>query len=697
MSLIFLFFIIILLSNPSPSLSQQARSFSLSDFPWRPTQNKVLVSRNKFFAAGFKPTPSAPNRYIFSIWYYNISGNNTIVWSANANSPVTDDSSLGISDNGVFRLIESSSGRNLLPGSSSATRNPNSTSLVLDDSGNLVYGSWESFNYPTDTILSSQIVNRKKERTLQTKNGKFNNENAFIKLEANGVVTQDNRATLVSSDFDEQNKSRRLTLDDDGNLRVQSFDIKTHEFTVVWLAVQEMCTVHGTCGDNAICMNDASNTDPTFCVCPPGFKNNTNVNESNSCVIKTPWNNNHGNTKFLQLDYVNFYGSDLKVHNFSVCQLKCLANPNCLGFDFKYDGKCYCVLQINQLRYGYCTTLRNIVIICTLFAAGLIFGVLFFWGFLKKYIKYRDMARSFSLEFLPAGGPKWFTYAELQAAADNFSNSVRKGGIGDVYKGKLGDHRVVAVKCSKNVTGGDAEFWAEVTIIARMYHLNFVRLWGFCAEKGQRILVYEHVRNGSLDKYLFPVSQILSLDKQEVINLRSTDLLKPILDWNIRYIIALDVARVIVYLHEECLEWAKLRKKEDMVSMSMARGTRGYMALEWLKPDPITPKADVYSFGMVLLDLVSGVGSNNIQGSLVHSEDLYLPRWAFGKVFKDMKVDDILDRQIKHCFDNRLHFDFVDRMVNTAIWCLQDLPEVRPSIGKVAKMLEGTVEIIEPK
>ncbi|MBA0809050.1 hypothetical protein Gohar_024734 [Gossypium harknessii] len=164
--------------------------------------------------------------------------------------------------------------------------------------------------------------------------------------------------------------------------------------------------------------------------------------------------------------------------------------------------------------------LRNIVIICTIFAAGLIFGVLFFWGFLKKYIKYRDMARSFGLEFFP-----------------------------------VGDHRVVAVKFLKNVTGGDAEFWAEVTIIARMHHLNVVRLWGFCAEKGQRILVYEHVPNGSLDKYLFPTSQILSLDKQEVINPRSTDSLKPILDWNIRYRIALNVARVIVYLHEECLEW----------------------------------------------------------------------------------------------------------------------------------------------
>lgn len=170
-------------------------------------------------------------------------------------------------------------------------------------------------------------------------------------------MTQDNGTTLVSSDFDEQNKSRRLTLDDDGNLRIHSFDLKTREFTVVWLAVQEMCTVHGTCGDNAICINDASNTDPTCCVCPPGFKNNTNVNESNSCVIKTPWNNDHSNTKFLQLDYVNFSGgsdqSDLKVQNFSECQSKCLANPICLGFGFKYNGKGYCVLQINQLRFGY--------------------------------------------------------------------------------------------------------------------------------------------------------------------------------------------------------------------------------------------------------------------------------------------------------------------------------------------------------
>ncbi|XP_022776565.1 G-type lectin S-receptor-like serine/threonine-protein kinase At1g34300 [Durio zibethinus] len=784
MSLLFLvsfLFFTLLLSNPLPSLSQQDRSFSFSDFPWLPTQNKSLVSGNKVFAAGFIPLTSSGNLYTFSIWYYNISGNRFIVWSANANSPVTSDSSLNISDTGELRLINSS-GQNLLPGQPAATGSRNST-LILEDGGNLVYGNWRSFDYPTDTILPNQTL----KTTLHSKNGKFSfqnrkslvfnsseywsTDNPFQKLEESGKVVQDNGATLVSSDFGEPNRFRRLTLDDDGNLRIYSVDPSTDEQEAVWLAVQEVCTVHGTCGPNAICMNDASNSDPTSCVCPPGFRKI--ANDNNSCEIKIPLRNPR-DTKFLQLDYVNFSGganqSNLNVQNFSMCESRCLANLNCLGFGFKYDGRGYCVLQIDRLLYGYwspgteaafflrvdksetdksnftgmtsllettCpvnislpfppeesdTTTRNIVIICTLFAAELISGVLFFWRFLKKYIKYRDMARTFGLEFLPAGGPKRFTYAELKTATNDFSNLIGKGGFGDVYKGELTDHRVVAVKCLKNVTGGDAEFWAEVTIIARMHHLNLVRLWGFCAEKGQRILVYEYVPNGSLDKYLFPASRIPSLDKEEEMDPSGTDVPKPILDWNIRYRIALGVARAIAYLHEECLEWvlhcdikpenillgddfcpkisdfglAKLRKKEDMVSMSRIRGTRGYMAPEWVKMDPITPKADVYSFGMVLLELVSGVRNFDMQGSLMDSEDWYFPRWAFDKVFKEMKVEDILDRQIKHCFDSRLHFDLVDRMVKTALWCLQDRPEARPSMGKVAKMLEGTVEITEPK
>jgi hypothetical protein len=488
----------------------------------------------------------------------------------------------------------------------------------------------------------------------------------------------------------------------------------------------------------------------------------------------------NSNIHFVRLDYVNYTSSEsmnqIYALNYTICESNCTRDSSCLGFGFKYDGSGYCVLlRGKQLQYGYwspgtelalflrldqkeseasnfigmtevmqttCpvrislplppkdsnTTTRNIVIICTLFAAELIAGVAFFWSFLKRYIKYRDMATTLGLELLPAGGPKRFTYSEIKAATNDFSNLIGKGGFGDVYKGELPDHRVVAVKCLKNVTGGDAEFWAEVTIIARMHHLNLVRLWGFCAEKGQRILVYEYISGGSLDKYLFRVKSKKGSGESEsdISHDTSSDpsiLEKPVLDWNMRYRIALGMARAIAYLHEECLEWvlhcdikpenillgddccpkisdfglAKLRKKEDMVTISRRRGTPGYMAPEWITADPITSKADVYSFGMVLLELVSGVRNFEIQGSVARSDEWYFPGWAFDKMFKEMRVEEILDSQICHAYDSKAHFQLVNRMVKTAMWCLQDRPESRPTMGKVAKMIEGTVEIMDPK
>ncbi|KAL7181125.1 hypothetical protein ACSBR1_040063 [Camellia fascicularis] len=780
-------FLLFLLSNPSPSFSQQRSniisSFSFSNSPWRPNQNQILLSPDTVFAAGFQRLPYSPN-FTFSIWYHNVSTTNTtVVWSANKGHAVSPSAALIITRSGELLLNDSSSSQNI----TKLVRNPNSTQLTLQNNGSLVFGNWSSFSSPTNTILPNQSIGG---TTLSSNNGKFkfldstnlvfnetdsywHTDNSFDELQGDGRVVQSAGASFICSDFGDK-RLRRLTLEDDGNLKIYSLDPSLNQWIVVWQAVQEPCTIHGTCGPNYICMSDGV-SDPK-CVCPPGFQD---FPKSQTCDRKIPWTNR--TTKFLRLDYVN-YSSGLNptnnAQNFLTCRARCLSNSACQGFLFKYDGTGYCVPQLGRLLNGYWSpgtetamflrvdesetdesnftgmtnlmettcpinislpyppeesnaTTRNIAIVCTLFAAELISGFLFFRAFLKKYIKYRDMAQTLGLEFLPAGGPKRFSYAELKDATNNFSNIVGRGGFGDVYKGELGDHRVVAVKCLKNVTGGDAEFWAEVTIIARMHHLNLVRLWGFCAEKGQRILVYEYVPNGSLDKFLFssrrvkPTSSEYEMDVDAVAVAvtvaESED--KPILDWNIRYRISLGVARAIAYLHEECLEWvlhcdikpenillgddfcpkisdfglAKLRKKEDMVSMSRIRGTRGYMAPEWVKMDPITPKADVYSFGMVLLEIVSGVRNYEMQGSKMESEDWYFPRWAFEKVFKEIKVEDILDRQIKHSYDSRAHFDMVNRMVKTAMWCLQDRPETRPSMGKVAKMLEGTVEITEPK
>ncbi|PWA65247.1 S-locus glycoprotein domain-containing protein [Artemisia annua] len=764
----------------------QTISSSIATFPWTPSQNKTLTSNNSIFSSGFIPAPNSPNEFIFSVYYKNISPITTI-WSLD--TLVNASSGLTIAVSGELRIAEAT-----LPGSPRASNSTNNTSFRLNNDGSLSVGSWSSFQHPTDTYVPNQnitghvlTVKRGPGSTFRFDgksllfSGGYDNEteyysiggNKFQSLDGQGKVQLENGATFITSDYGDVTL-RRIKLDTNGNLRVYSWDSGSGMWNVVWQAVPELCRIKGTCGPNFVCMY-GDTYDTTVCDCPPGFSQRTGSNGEEECKRKVEFGND---SKFLELDYVNFTGGSgqgdewsIEAWNFTMCESACANDIECLGFGYKYDGQRYCTL-VKQLYYGIWSpateaafflrvaksetdqtnftgltsilettcpvqislpfppeesksTTRNIAIISTLFAAELISGVAFFWAFLKKYVKYRDMARTFGLEFLPAGGPKRFSYAELKTATNDFSstNVVGKGGFGDVYKGVLTDHRIVAVKCLKNVTGGDNEFWAEVTIIARMHHLNLVRLWGFCAEKGQRILVYEYVPNGSLDKFLFQKFDYTNGNEDDAVEGSKLLDRKPILDWGIRYRIALGVARAIAYLHEECLEWvlhcdikpenillgadfcpkisdfglSKLRKKEDMVSYSRMRGTRGYMAPEWVKSDQITPKADVYSFGMVLLEIVTGVRNFDIQGSKMDSEDWYFPRWAFDKVYKEMNIEDILDKHIKQSYDSRLHEEMITRMVKTAIWCLQDRPEMRPSMGKVAKMLEGTVEIIEPK
>lgn len=776
----FVLFFTLLILKFSLSQSQQTNItvFSSSNSPWEPAQNQTLLSPNATFAAGFLRVPNSPNLYTFSVWFRNISPNDGVVWSA-TRFPLSAAASLRISRSGELRLVNSSvNGPNLWP--SPAVGNPNGTALSLLSTGNLVYANFQSFDNPINTIIPNQQIN---ETTLLSSNGKYrfdsrqlvfsgrndsywtNGNLTFMSLDQFGVMVYGDNAKYYSSDFGVE-KPRKLSLDNDGNLRLYSYDVELSQWIVRWQALFQLCMVHGTCGANSICIYDASNFS-TSCVCPPGYTKGA----GDSCQLKIPLRNLE-RTKFLRLDFVNFTGglnqTDIKTTNFTTCEASCLIRPNCLGFMFKYDGSNFCVLQLERMNDGYwspgvekamflrvnelesdvsgftgMTSLmqtmcpvrirlpqppeeskamtRNIVIVCTLFVAELLCGAFFFWTFLNKYIKYRDMARTFGLEVMPAGGPKRFSYAELRDATNNFSNPIGKGGFGVVYMGKLSDGRVVAVKTLKNITGGDGDFWAEVTIIARMHHLNLVRLWGFCAEKGSRIMVYEYVTNGSLDEFLFQNVEDGPLESEgDVLTLGSKR--KPILDWNIRYRIALGVARAIAYLHEECLEWvlhcdikpenillgddfcpkvsdfglAKLKKKEDMISMSRIRGTPGYMAPEWTRPDQITSKADVYSYGLVLLEMVSGSRNFAQLDSKVESDQWFLPGWAYDKVFKEMSVDDVLDHRIKESYDSRAHFDMVNRMVKTAMWCLQERPEVRPSMGKVAKMLEGTVEITPP-
>ncbi|GLJ13548.1 hypothetical protein SUGI_0214950 [Cryptomeria japonica] len=121
---------------------------------------------------------------------------------------------------------------------------------------------------------------------------------------------------------------------------------------------------------------------------------------------------------------------------------------------------------------------------------------------------------------------------------------VGKGGFGSVYKGRLRpENKVVAVKRLEGVSQGEDEFWAEVSMICRVNHMNLVRMFGFCAEGKHRLLVYQYVENGSLDKFLFTH------------NSNSSSSSSMVLDWKKRLQIAVGDAKGLAYLHEECLEW----------------------------------------------------------------------------------------------------------------------------------------------
>ncbi|KAF8666117.1 hypothetical protein HU200_053832 [Digitaria exilis] len=289
---------------------------------------------------------------------------------------------------------------------------------------------------------------------------------------------------------------------------------------------------------------------------------------------------------------------------------------------------------------------------------------------------------------------KSFTYAELEKATSRFQEVLGTGASGIVYKGQLQDDLgtcIAVKKIDKLEQESEKEFAVEVQAVGRTHHKNLVRLLGFCNEGKERLLVYEFMSNGSLNTFLFGDVR---------------------LQWNLRVQLALGVARGLVYLHEECstqiihcdikpqnilldgnftakisdFGLAKLLRTNQTQTNTGIRGTRGYVAPEWFKNTGITAKVDVYSFGVILLELICC--RPNVDLEVAEEDQKILAYWA-NDCYRCGRVDILVEGDDEAICNLKV----VERFVAVALWCLQEDPTMRPTMLKVTQMLDGGVVI----
>uniref|UniRef100_A0A453DPT5 non-specific serine/threonine protein kinase n=1 Tax=Aegilops tauschii subsp. strangulata TaxID=200361 RepID=A0A453DPT5_AEGTS len=291
------------------------------------------------------------------------------------------------------------------------------------------------------------------------------------------------------------------------------------------------------------------------------------------------------------------------------------------------------------------------------------------------------------------GTPMRFTFQQLDVATEQFKDKLGEGGFGSVYKGRLGEERI-AVKRLDRAGQGKSEFLAEVQTIGSIHHINLVRLFGFCAEKSHKLLVYEYMPKGSLDKWIYC----------------RHDNTAPPLEWKVRCKIITNIAKGLAYLHEECMQriahldvkpqnilidddfnakisdfgLCKLIDRDMSQVVTRMRGTPGYLAPEWLTSH-ITEKADVYSFGVVVMEIVSGRKNLDTCRS---EESIHLITLLEEKV-KNGHLVDLID---KNSNDMQAHEQDVIQMMKLAMWCLQIDCKRRPKMSEVVKVLEGTMD-----
>ncbi|KAL3715092.1 hypothetical protein ACJRO7_006912 [Eucalyptus globulus] len=302
-------------------------------------------------------------------------------------------------------------------------------------------------------------------------------------------------------------------------------------------------------------------------------------------------------------------------------------------------------------------------------------------------------------EFLQAHNnflPTRYSYSNIKKITKNFKYKLGEGGYGSVYKGMLRSGNEVAVKILNKPKSNGQDFISEVATIGRIHHVNVVQLVGFCFDYSKQALVYDFMPNGSLDKHIVYKDGEDSLDYKKM------------------YEISLGIARGIKYLHQGCdmqilhfdikphnilLDQSFTPKVSDFglarlypsyrntVTLTAARGTLGYMAPELFYKDigGISYKADVYSFGMMLMEMAGR--RRNVNANAKDSSQIYFPLWIYDQLGKEeeLQMVDAIEEET----------ETTGKMIIIALWCIQLNPNDRPSMSRVVNMLEGEIHELQ--
>lgn len=496
------------------------------------------------------------------------------------------------------------------------------------------------------------------------------------------------------------------------------------------------------CGYNNIC--SLGNKQRPKCECPERFVLKDPSNEYGDCLPDfemhtcRPENNKTANSdvnlyEFITLEKTNWPFGDYESYaNYDEerCKAACLNDCLCAAvvFGTNRDLKCwkkkfplshgeraprgdsdtFIKVRNRAIADGPITGKRTkkldrLIIACSVLLGTSAFAIFILLALYRKNKASKEMKKNQARDIGAAIATttanelnmRVFTYGELAAATGDFTEELGRGAFGIVYKGFIkvaGDSQVtVAVKKLDRLDqDNEKEFKNEVKVIGRIHHKNLVRLIGFCNEGQSQMTVYEFLPQGTLANFLFR---------------------RPRPSWEDRRNIAVGIARGILYLHEECSEQiihcdlkpqnilldeyysprisdfglAKLLMMNQTYTFTNIRGTKGYVAPEWFRNSPITSKLDVYSYGVMLLEIVCCKKAVDLEDNVI------LIDWAYD-CFRHGRLEDLTEDDSEAMDD----METVERYVKIAIWCIQGELRMRPNMRNVTQMLDGVTQVHDP-